>query len=485
MAEQRKKIMVSFMILALVSLLVRLVVLFQLGPLREPDSAGYIDVSRILAETGQFAVQDQKTRQIVPYAMRVPLFHFVVARLINIFGPKVDWPISLMNVILSTVTVVMASWLFYKLVNLSVGLLTGYLLAFNPNSIYNSLLIMPDILFAFFCLLAFCLGAAALAKHSRQLYFSWGLAIGLAVLVKPVFKYYWLIVFIVLAFQYRDWRSWSRYAVMLILGLSMIIGPWLIRNHRLFGFWRLDLSTGIASIWSTTDLIRISTDRQRQADPGLAKVRDVVATSRETMRLAHPEMFNEKDLFAQFNYAMYAWQEVQTQLGLSEAKTDRMLTKLGLETIWQNPWIVSKRYLLNIINFLNSPASLAELVCRLVPDGKIYRQPLSVAWQDRNITVLVPTIVIRIAYLLGLLLSVGGSLIWWKNTADRKMVLLLVLSVFYFVVFSFTAGYDRYRLPVDPVFIGLASISITAIYLKIKGKNVPDHEKYPARHYQS
>ncbi len=470
MAAQKKKVILNFTILALLTLVLRLAPLVHLGPLFEPDSDGYIRVARTLAETGQFAILDPVSHQLVPFVTRVPFFHFVAARLINLFGPEVGWPLTIMNVILGTATVVLAGWFFYRLVNLPVGLLTGWLMALNPNSIYNTLLVMPDIFFSFFCLLVFILGAQALSRRSWGWYFAWGVAIGLVMLIKPVFRYYWFIVLIILAVQYRNWKSWGKYAVTLMLGISLVIAPWLIRNHSIFGFWGLELTTGINSIWSITDLIKPSTDQQRLSDPELAKVRDVVVHSRETLRQAHPEKFNDKDIFAQFNYASYAWGEIQAQLGLSIVATDKMLTRLGLEVIRQNPVIVAKRYALNTVNFLNSPASLAELICRLIPGGRMYRQPLSVAWQERNMSIVVPTIMVRIAYLFLLFIAFRGGITWWKNKIDRQVILFLVLSVFYFVLFSFAAGYDRYRLPVDPLLAGLAGIAMTAFYYKNKGK---------------
>ncbi|GEM_PF-2994606 len=457
---QKNNFAVKILIVGLLAVVLRLGFAVYLGPQWEPDSFTYMDVSRVLANTGHFATQNPVSGQLTPQAMRVPLFHLAAASLIKVFGPDAVRPVIAMNIILSVATVLMTFYLFSFFFNINVGFLAGLLMAIDPNSVYNSILLMPDTLFSFLCLAAIVTGVFALRSTDWKWYFFWGMAIGLAAMAKPVFKYFWLVALIVLVLQHSNWRSWSRYGLVLLLGSSLVIGPWLIRNHRIFGFWGLDLATGIGSIWSTTDLIKLSTEQQRQDDPELAKVRDVVVHSREEIRQVHPEMFNDKDIFAQFNYGVQAWQQVQSQLGLSLAETDRMLTRLGLETAIRNPGIVGKRFALNVINFLNSPASLAELVCRIIPGGKVYRQPLSVAWQERNWTVVAPTILVRLLYAAVVFLAVWGLVIYWRGP-DHYAAWLIALTIFYFTFFSFTAGYDRYRLPIDPLFLGLAAYTIT------------------------
>lgn len=463
MLDKKNKIISGFLLLAIISFMLRLFPLVYLGPQWEPDSYGYITVSKVLVETGRFATLNPNNGQYVPFAMRVPLFHVVVAQLIKIFGPEISWPTAIMNVFLSTITVLLTAGIFYFLATPTVGYLAGYLMAFNPNAVYNTLLIMPDSLFAFFCLLTIAIGIRAVLHNSLKWYLIWGISIGLTALIKPVFKFYWLIPISLLIFQNRNWKIIYKYSLMTILGVGLVTGPWIIRNYKTLGFIGLDLSVGINSIWSITDLVNPSSERQRLNDPELAKVRDVVFQSRENLLLSRPELFNQKDMFAYFNYPSTAWGEVQKQLGLSEVATNKMLTKLAIVTIRDNPGIVFHRYMLNTVNFWNSPASLSELVCRTIPGGKIYRQPLSVAWQEKNWVVLLPTIAVRMIYLLFLIIAVWGVFVWWQSSMNHYLIVLVVLTLLYFTVFSFAAGYDRYRLPVDPLLIGLASISIQKI----------------------
>lgn len=478
---EKNDIRKNLILLFLVSFALRLMVLLILGPQWDPDSYGYMGVAKVVAETGQYATINPVTNQIVPFVIRPPFFQWIVAQLIKLFGLDVGWPVTLLNVLISTLIVILAAWLFYRIASPVVGLWTGYLMAFNPNSVYNSALFLSDTIFSFFCIITFILGFLALSKRSLILYIVLGLAIGAAAMIKPVFKYYWVITLILILVQTKNWRSWLKYGGATLLGVLLVIGPWLIRNQALFGVWDLNVQSGFASICSITDLVEPSTEAEKIKDPMLAKVRDVVVSSRMETRQNHPEMFKDTDIFAQFNYSIFAWQKVQDQLGLSVVETDKMLGKLAAESILRNPGIALHRFSLNTINFLNSPASLSEMVCRLVPGGRIYRQPLSVAWYERNWIVVLPTIITRIVYGLFLLLSIWGGYILWLKLGKHQAALLLVLSIAYFAAFSFVAGYDRYRLPVDPLLVGLAVISI---HNKIKRKNECKNEEHPSRHYQ-
>jgi 4-amino-4-deoxy-L-arabinose transferase-like glycosyltransferase len=467
MIEKKNKIILNFVYLAIISLLVRFLPLVYLGPQWEPDSQSYITVAKVLADTGNFATLDPDSGRYVPFAMRVPLFHLVVAQLSKIFGPEISWPIAIMNVILSTITVLLTAGIGYFLVTPAVGYLAGYLMAFNPNSVYNSLLVMPDSFFAFFCLCCIAIGIIAILRNSLKWYLIWGISIGLTALIKPVFKFYWVIPIVLLIFKNKDWKIICRYSLITILGVGLVIGPWILRNYKTLGFIGLDVSTGINSIWSITDLVKLPSEQQRLNDPELAKVQEVVVKSRETLLRSRPELFNQKDAFAYFNYSSNAWGEVQKQLGLSVIQTDRLLTRLAIVTVLDNPGVILYRCMLNTINFWNSPASLSELICLVIPGGRIYRQPLSVAWQDKKWVVLLPTIAVRLLYLFFLMIAAWGVFIWWQSSTNHNLILFLVLTMAYFTIFSFTAGYDRYRLPVDPLLIGLASISIHR-KLKIK-----------------
>ena len=71
-----------------------------------------------------------------------------------------------------------------------------------------------------------------------------------------------------------------------------------------------------------------------------------------------------------------------------------------------------------------------------------------------------PTILVRLLYAAVVFLAVWGLVIYWRGP-DHYAAWLIALTIFYFTFFSFTAGYDRYRLPIDPLFLGLAAYTIT------------------------
>lgn len=427
----------------------RLGPLLALGPLAEPDTAAYMQIAVNLAADGNFSETDLLTGKPAPSAYRMPLFPALMAGLIKFFGPDIDRPLAAVNLIFSLLTVAAAALLFRLLAGPAAGLAAGYLAAFNPNAVFNNLLLLTDTVFVFFSMAILLAGIWALRRRSGPAFFLWGAVIGLSVLVRPVMKFFWAapLIAVFVPFFGAALKEKARLGALAALGMAVLLLPWAARNQSRVGFFGLEAYQGVNTLWSTIDLVKPSTPEERLADPRLAQMRDIVAGEES---------------------ALAAEAAVRRAMRLSVPETSAGLTRIGLETYLRNPGTAALRALRNFVNTATSPNSVMELVSRLGgkgPAGKYFPE-LRAALRQRDWPALAVNLGTRLFLFLVFFIfaPLGALLLWRRAGAQEKLELLLplLLIAYLFPLTSLVAGYDRYRLPLDPLLFGLAAAWLLA-----------------------
>lgn len=420
----------------------RLTPLLMLGPQAEPDTATYVQVAATLAKTGTFSDTDLLTGKPAPYAYRMPLFHVMIAGLMKLFGRDIAWPLAAANLVFSVLTVMAGVMFIYFTAGPVVALAAGYLAAFNPNAVFNSVLLLTDSLFAFFSILMLLAGLWALKKRTGRAFFTWGLAIGLCAMIRPVMKYYWAapLIIVFTPFFKAALKEKARLALLAALGVAVLLMPWAARNKRELGFFGLELNQGVNTLWSTSDLVKTSTEEEYRTDPRLAQMRDITAASPSPLE---------------------AESNIRRTMRLSLPETSAGMARIGAETVIKNPGAASLRFLRNFINITTSPDAVLELTSRLEGNGPSYFPDLRTALRDGNMLVLFLNLGTRLALFCSTLIfaPMGALLLWRRAEPEGKLKLLLALSLILYTVLltSLVAGYDRYRLPLDPLLFGFAA----------------------------
>ena len=421
----------------------RLAPLLVLGPQAEPDTASYMQVSATLAETGKFSKPDLVSGRETPYAYRMPLFHVMIAGLIKVFGPAPARPLAAADLLLSAATALFAALFFYVLAGPELALAAGYLAALNPNSVFNSLLLLNDSLFAFFTGLMLLAGLQALKRRSGASFFVWGLAIGACSMVRPIMKFYWAapLLLVFTPFFAAALKEKARLALLCALGAAVLLLPWSLRNFHELGFFGLELNQGVNTLWSTSDLVKPSTPEEYRADARLAKMRDITAAS--------PSPLDAED-------------NIRKTMGLSMPEVSAGMTRLGTETILRNPLKFFIRVLRNLVNITTSPNSVMELAARLAGKGPGYFPDIRTALENGYIAAAAVNLGPRLVLLVicWLLAPAGAFMLWRGAGADGKIKLLLPVSLILYTLLltPLVAGYDRYRLPLDPLLLGFAAV---------------------------
>jgi len=433
--------------MVLLALVLRLALLAAIGPQFEADTKAYLDVAKILHDTGSFSEVDAITGQLTPFAYRMPLFHVLVAGLMKIFGANVAWPLALTNVLFSVCAVLLSTAVLYGVTGPAAAVAAGFLMALSPNSVFNSVLLLTDNMFAFFSLISLIAGLYALKRRSAALFFLWGLSIGVCVMIRPILQYYFPVPILLIAsplFE-ADWRRKVRDSFLVLFGIAVCLAPWVARNRRELGFTGLEVNQGVNTLVSTVQFVRPSTPEQVRSDPRLAAVRDIVAANTN---------------------ALYAEIEVRSKLKLSAVETSALLKRIGLEVLFRNPGRASMVYLRNAVNIVTSPSAVMELAARLSGKSASSFPQFSAALRARDWKTIIINLGTRLA--LGLLFFVcaplGVNRLWRGAAPGDKLALLLLLATIGYTIglTSMVAGYDRYRLPLEPVMLGFALVWLFA-----------------------
>lgn len=233
-----------WLVLLAATLLMRGAVLFVRGQALRDDPDAYRVIARGLVTDGVFGTwTEQGTR---PSAYRPPLYPLLLAALHadGSFAPT--WRVAALHLVLGTGTVALVFRLAGQLGLARGRWLAAGLTALDPLLLNQSTLVMTETLAAFLATLALVAYDGSLRRSSFAADFPAALSGMLAVLCRPTFLP-WVIVL-------TGWLTWRRWqtsdalreraapAVAAIVAGLLLLGPWVVRNQRVMG----------APIWSTT-----------------------------------------------------------------------------------------------------------------------------------------------------------------------------------------------------------------------------------------
>lgn len=199
------------------------------------DGADYYEIARNLALGKGFQLTGEPTRR------RGPLYPFLIAGVGN-FAP---FPLGVQAIqaILGAFNCVLIFLLGKKIFNFQAGLWASGIYALDYLAIRQTVSLMPEILFAsFFLLSTLFLMQNSLKNNLTQIFLS-GIAAGLATLTKEVLIFYFIMLSFWLVSLAGSWKNRVLRAVFFLLGLGLVIIPWIARNRLVFKEWSLGTSS--------------------------------------------------------------------------------------------------------------------------------------------------------------------------------------------------------------------------------------------------
>lgn len=214
---------------------------WYLNPIEEPlPPGGYVSPdfnqvydpnARMIAEGYGFSNLDG-----TPTAYVAPGYSFMISIIYSLFGISIDY-IRISHAFLDSITAILIYHISLTLFRAKkVAYLSSFFYIIFPPFIYQSGLLITETLFTFLIVLYFLITFVTLTKYKKSLsmFFVCGAALGLASMVRPNAIILISVFFIPIIFRNIGYFISHKQLIFLILGLSFIVGPWILRNYLLF-----------------------------------------------------------------------------------------------------------------------------------------------------------------------------------------------------------------------------------------------------------
>jgi len=404
------------------ALLARLVAVSALGErvLRDVDQPTYEELALNLVRHQTLGLSFRTQYYVQPghpTSYWPPLYPAFLAGIFGIAGHSYV-AARLAQTLLGVLVCLLTYHLGCRLFGSTVGLVAAGLAAFYPHFVYLALILLTENLNILLVLVTLAAAYQAVSSGRLRWAFLAGAAGGVAALSRAGSLGLAVIAIAWLSWAGNSFRGRRLRAVVLgVLGILITVGPWTGRNwlvHREF----VPLTTEGGMVLALLNHPR-SLEIARAESPGF------LGTTRYFLR--HP-----------ISIPPEGWSLLPPPNGESEAEYDRKLVRAALGFIWKDPF-----------------GFLARLPGRFFWFWGVL--PRSVEGTAAKVTGILSFGLLLPFVVVGLVRCVGSS--------EWRMLSLLWLAILYHLSLTllFGGGGIRFRLPVEPLVLILASVGLTAI----------------------
>ena len=439
----------------LIALIIRGIFFFNIIENRkvifQPDSRMYTSLAEGIKQHGSLCYPDSPGKPDVERMPGYPIFLFLI---LGLFGNNF-LAVIIIQIIIDSLSCALVYCLGERLWE-GAGNLSALIACLNMGMITYSHFILSDSLFLFiFLLIILCL-MTFLREPNWQTAVALGVGIGLAAYIRPVIIYFpfFLFPFIFLYIFIKEdapFLSAVGKAALPVVVFIMIMSPWMIRNYKHYGNFKLTCQAG-------EHLLQYIVPFSWQYSRGIPFI--------EGMKKANGA-FEKKILEAGVDLqkiSPFEKSELMVAMALDYLKEEPKAAiikswMMGMAKNLFSPAIIDLSYLLNIERphfFYSKGKTLFERGFNF-----IHSMPGFFGW----------TVVVSIAFLLlARLIQLYGLFINVRHNKWEGMVLLLLVTYFLFV--SGPVGYAKYRLPFEPILIILMTIGIKSFPLLYKRRSL-------------
>lgn len=395
-------------IILFLALILRLVYLFVLQPpLIWSDSAIY-DKTALNLIKGNGYMMDPG----IPFAGREPGYTlFFLVPIYFLFGHTV-LAVQVFQIILSLLIIFLIYLLSKKYFSQKVAILAALFFTLYPPLIAYSSEILTEIPFTFLLIFSVFLILRSIEARSKKMCFAGGIILGAATLTRLVSVFLPFFLIPIFYFAFLNWRRTVQYFLLIFIAIAIFVIPWVLRNYLVFNtfiFGRL----GAGEIYWSGSYI-----------PWEGEWRGYIPPLTELEK------------------------------GLNPIESDRKMFRLAIENIKENPSGVLKIW-------LKKPAKLFfkdEFKSVLERENK-FAEFLSKRYLSPNF---VKKILLGINILIVVLAFIGFPKAFFQN---KFITILFFLIISYFLISYLPLNPDqRYKLPLMPYIMVLASIGFWSLY---------------------
>ncbi len=400
-------------------------------PVYGSDSVGYVVLADNILNNQVFSGS-----QIVPYlpdTFRTPGYPLLLAGFKAIFGSYALFPLLQILMVLGT------AFLIYKigakLFSEVIGFAATFLYILDPNTIFHTLVLLSDIPYVFFLLLAVYFIFFSEWKKFYILNLAGGIFLGLTTLIRPIsmFLLILLLPFYFLAKRNRfSAQNILAGAAILIVGYSLMVAPWMIRNKAVAGVWGIS-SVGAFNLFHynipeflsfkygiTPDEARLSLQE---------KLGDV--SPRDIAKLSNSELLNDISL-------RYLKEDTIGYAKFHLIKTIPFFFSSGIK---------------NFFAFYNDIQGYNTFqVTTVNMTNLLFRRQIK-----EFMSALKSAPLIALENFSWLFIATFAFIPTFFSQKNRWLMLMFLFIIFYFAILTGPVAYSRFRLPASPFLFLLAA----------------------------
>ena len=165
-------------------------------------------------------------------AFRLPAYPILLSLFYRIFG-RAYMPVFIFHIFLNACICIFIYFLIKDFFNRKVSLFISFLVALiGFSNIYVGTL-SPDMTTTFFVIFSVLILYIGYKSNKIFLFFIHGIVLSLVVLMRPSMAFLPLAYFFVFVLMFRKIKKGIVYLVLTVIGMSLLITPWVVRNYML------------------------------------------------------------------------------------------------------------------------------------------------------------------------------------------------------------------------------------------------------------
>lgn len=397
-------------------------VLTLAGPLTWDDEREFADVARHIVAGDGFVSSSYRANPVLPAYL---------ALVFRVFGESF-LAARVGQAIFGALTCVLVALIAHRLFGPTVALVSATLVALYPPHVYLSGVFYVECLFTLTIAATVYLAVRAADDRATAGWaFATGVSFGIATLTRAIFLAYFPFLLLALLWVAGDARRGLTTCAALFLGVALLIAPWSIRNRAAYGRPIL-VSSGLGTkLWQGNN----------ELAAGDADDRELYwYTDRWKDRAGALEIGAQRDLAARYADVEARVQAIEERTGDRYMATDEVLMPIALRYMATHPGRTLELFGKKLVTLFS---------------------PFSKTITSNAYTTATYRLVAQISYLPLLGLAIVG--VWLAGRRDPRVTILYGLLGSIVVAYGLLNTCTRFRLPLDPFFIILASLPLARV----------------------
>jgi 4-amino-4-deoxy-L-arabinose transferase-like glycosyltransferase len=316
-----------------------------------------------------------------------------------------------------------------KLGHPTAGLAAAWLYAISPHAAFWSLTVMTEITFAFTLALALLLWVVAVQTGRWYWFLFCGGVLGASALIRPIGLFLvilWVVITVVYTLRRADLRQSLAWTVSLMIGFSLLVLPWMMRNYLVRDDFVFSTVTG-KTLYGFNLGVVVAAAEGISREGGVLKVQESENPIADTLAVIreYPVVFIQQETAGIF----------RTTTGVESGVWARLF---GYGRERQGGF--------GVLSLLRA-GQIGEALERF---GGLLSDSETSFHFGLSTYGMLHTILVYVLLLLSIpwALKGGGQSAW--------VVLLCGITALYFIIVPGAAGQARFRIPVEPILISMA-----------------------------